>query len=185
MADWSLKQEFDIVSSALTTEKVPYPPVRHDRISRIQQAINRNININIDQIDAPPFFSDNVLTRDNWTIASDYYEETLDTILTLSDGQRADEITKLEAWFITLISPPPKNRSDAMVDLWRRRELSKLDNNHTSNCPVDYQAYVKQNIDKYLSPSWKDNFRASFDHANKSVTRFQYVRVVRLSEILK
>lgn len=183
--DWSLKKEFDILSSAFTAEKTQYPPISHDRIDRIQQSINRNIVPEVSGINSPPIFADSVLNKPSWEIASDYYEETLDMILNFPDDQIANKITKLEAWFITLISPPPKNRTDIMVELWSNRELSKLDNNHTTNCPIDHQAYVKQNINKYLPTLWKEQFKTNFENAKKPVTKFQYVRVVRLSEILK
>lgn len=180
--DLSLKEEFDILLSALTTEKSQYPQISHEKIDRIQQAINKISILNKGKIETPPIFTNNILNHDNWIIANNYYEETIDSILYMTNEERFEEITKLEAWFITLISPPPKNRNSVMVDLWRKRELDKLDNNHTSNCPIDYQEYVKENIEKYLSKSWKSIFKIDFENANKSVAKFQYIKVVRLSE---
>lgn len=186
--DWTLLEEFSIISDALCDqESMKYPTVNQEKIQKIKM-ITSDPRLNMDQLTTeidynnPPIFPKMNLTFDQWETASYYYEKKIEYLCELEDDDKIKGIIELEAWFIMLIHPPPRNRKAELVEVWSKREYDKLKNKYTSSCPIEFRKVVSKNIERYIPNNWKEMLNGNVKEIQmkyKTITPIQLVNLSR------
>lgn len=184
--EWSAKDDIFILANVYKIgETAIYPKMQGDKITKITKRPcikipnEKNVDWKFLKKQRPKFSI--FISSEEEIIVSDHYERELECILNLDDKDKIIEaLSNLDFWIINFIFSFPKNRSKEHFDVWKNKEINKINNGCSLFCPNEYQKLVKEKNKMLVNEKWK---KEMIKNVNKVSTKFICFQTITLAKI--